>query len=112
MSLLSFDALFAAADRLAQPLPGVAAGGADRTVLEALSQAHQRGWVTPLLTGSESATWQLAAEMGLSLDGFRLIDSDVPATAAVEEVRAGRAVCLMKGSLARNIIFSTSPSSP
>jgi phosphate butyryltransferase len=100
MSLQSFDALFADADQLANPLPVVAAGGADRTVLEALSQAHQRGWVTPILTGSETATRQLAAEMGLSLAGFRLIDSDVPATTAVEEVRAGRAVCLMKGQIA------------
>ncbi len=100
MSLQSFDALYADADRRGTPLSVVAAGGEDRTVLEALSQAQQRGWVTPILTGSVSATRQLALEMGLSLDGFQLIESETPAAAAVEEVRAGRAVCLMKGQIA------------
>jgi phosphotransacetylase len=97
---LGFDALFAQADRMSAPMPVVAAGGADRTVLEALSEARRRGWVTPILAGSESATRQLAAEMNLSLDGFRLIDADSPAAAAVAEVRAGRAACLMKGQIA------------
>jgi phosphate butyryltransferase len=100
VSLLGFDALYAEADRLPEPLPVVAAGGADRTVLEAMSQAKQRGWIAPVLTGSESATRQLAAELGISLDGFRLIDSDAPAVAAVAEVRAGGAACLMKGQIA------------
>jgi phosphotransacetylase len=100
VSLLGFDALFTEADRSPTPLPVVAAGGADRTVLEAMSQAQQRGWIAPILTGSESATRQLAAELDISLDGFRLIDSDAPAVAAVAEVRAGGAACLMKGQIA------------
>lgn len=106
MSLLGFEALFAAADSLPAPLPVVVAGGADRTVLEAMSQAHERGWVTPILSGSEAATRQLAAELGISLDGFRLVDSEVPAVDAVEEVKAGRAVCLMKGQIATPNLMS------
>jgi phosphate butyryltransferase len=100
VSLLGFDALFAAADRLPTPLPVVVAGGADRTVLEALSQAKERRWVTPILCGSESVTRRLAGEMGISLDGFRLIDSEAPAASAVAEIKGGRAVCLMKGQIA------------
>ena len=100
MSLLGFDALFAAADCRPAPAPIVVAGGADQTVLEAMSQAALRGWVTPILAGDERATRQLAEQLEISLDGFRLIDSEAPAVVAVAEVRAGRAVALMKGQIA------------
>jgi phosphotransacetylase len=100
MSLFGFDALYALADRLPGPLPVVAAGGADGTVLAALSAAHRRGWVAPIVTGSEAAIRKLAAELELSLDGFRVIETEDPAAAAVAEVRAGRAACLMKGQIA------------
>lgn len=100
MSLLSFESLHRLADREKSRVPVVAAGGADTTVLEALSDAHRRGWVQPILAGSESATRALATQLEISLDGFRLIDSETPAVAAVAEVRAGRAACLMKGQIA------------
>ena len=45
MALLGFDDLYQFADGLAAPISVVAAGGADRTVLQALSQAQRRGWV-------------------------------------------------------------------
>ena len=47
MPLVGFDDLFRFADSLPAPIPVVAAGGADPTVLQALSQAQQRGWVEP-----------------------------------------------------------------
>jgi phosphotransacetylase len=100
MSLSGFDELYAAADRRGSPTPVVVAGGADRTVLQAMSQALERGWVTPILCGSEAATRQLAAELEISLDGFRLIDTETPAVAAVAEVSAGDAACLVKGQIA------------
>ncbi|MFO0917144.1 MAG: phosphate acyltransferase [Planctomycetaceae bacterium] len=100
MSLTGFQELFAEADRLRRPLPVVAAGGSDATVLAALHQSLLRKWVDPVLTGSETAIQKLADELEIPLDGFRIVDSDDPAAAAVAEVRAGRAVCLMKGQIA------------
>jgi len=97
---MGFDDLYAEADRRAARVPVVAAGGADRTVLEALSTAAQRGWVTPVLTGDEREINSLAVECGVDLASFRIVDSDDPAAAAVAEIRAGRAALLMKGQIA------------
>ncbi len=100
MGLLSFDALFAAADQTPAPVPVVAAGGADRTVLEALAEAAQRGWVRPLLTGHAGEIAALACELSIDLAKFEVIDTDDPATAAVAAVKSGRASLLMKGQIA------------
>jgi phosphate butyryltransferase len=100
VALLGFDAIFAAADRAAARVPVVAAGGADRTVLEALSAAAERGWVSPVLTGVEPVIRSLAAELQIELSRFRIVDSDDPAAAAVAEIHSGRAQLLMKGQIA------------
>lgn len=100
MPLIGFDSLYQYADKLNQPLPVVAAGGADRTVLEAMSIAQRRGWIQPILTGSLNETHALAKGLDIDLADFRLIEADDPAAAAVAEVRAGRAQMLMKGQIA------------
>ncbi len=100
MSLMGFGALFQLADKLSSPLPVVAAGGADRTVLEALAIAQRRGWVKPILTGSLPAIRDLAHDLDIDLDEFRLIEAADPAAAAVAEIKAGRASLLMKGQIA------------
>lgn len=100
MSLLGFRSLYQCADQLPRPLPVVAAGGADRTVLEALSLAHRRGWVDPVLTGSRDEMVELAKGLNIDIEGFRLIDSTDPAAAAVAEIKTGRARILMKGQIA------------
>ncbi|HEY7156468.1 MAG TPA: phosphate acyltransferase [Gemmataceae bacterium] len=100
MPLFSFDNLFRFADELSKPLPVAAAGGADRTVLEALRAARDRGWVVPFLVGVESEMRTLAADCGIDLDGFTLVDAAEPASAAVALVRAGRVRLLMKGQIA------------
>ena len=97
---MGFGALFQLADKLSSPLPVVAAGGADRTVLEALAIAQRRGWVRPILTGSLSAIRDLAHDLDIDLDEFRLVEAVDPAAAAVSEVKAGRASLLMKGQIA------------
>ncbi|QDT66911.1 phosphate acyltransferase [Calycomorphotria hydatis] len=99
MPLPTFEQLFAITDELTEPIPVVAAGGADRTVLEALAEAAQRGWVKPLLTGKQAEMESIAAEADIDLSPFTLIDSDTPAQAAVAEIRAGRAAALMKGQI-------------
>ncbi|MGL4550352.1 MAG: phosphate acyltransferase [Gemmataceae bacterium] len=96
MPLPSFDELFAHADRH-RPLVGVAAAGAaDVTVLTALREAADRGWVRPILCGRADDV----RAAGVPLDGMTLIDTEDPAGAAVAEVKAGRAALLMKGQIA------------
>jgi len=99
MSLLGLNSLYQLADQLSSPLPVVAAGGADRTVLEALSIAHRRGWVEPILTGATAEMKSLIEDLDLDIADFRLIDTNEPAASAVAEVRSGRAKMLMKGQI-------------
>ena len=100
MSLLSFDSLFALADSRQERVPVIAAGGADRTVLEALSSAAQRGWIAPQVSGERAEIEHLAHELGIDLSPFDILDEGDPAEAAVAQVRAGRAALLMKGQIA------------
>jgi phosphate butyryltransferase len=100
MPLASFDRLYQLADALREPVPVAVAGGADPTVLEALRIACDRGWVAPRVAGPEADVRRLAAECGLRLDGFTLLNAAEPAPAAVAQVRGGQARLLMKGQLA------------
>jgi phosphotransacetylase len=104
MALAGFDDLFHDADNRPSPVGVVAAGGADPTVLQALSQAQRRGWVEPVLTGSSREIRQLAADLRIDLAGFRIVDvedrAEDIAAAAAAEVKAGRARALMKGQIA------------
>jgi phosphate butyryltransferase len=105
MSLIGLDELYRCADALHAPVSVVAAGGADRTVLEALAEAQRRGWVAPIVTGSAADIRQVAADHQIDLAGFRLVDSDDPAGAAVAEVQSGRARALMKGQIATPLLM-------
>lgn len=100
MPLPAFDELHQRADRVRSAVPVAVAGAADRTVLEALRAACDRGWVTPLLVGAEEAVRRSAHESGVALHGFQLIDSADAARTAVELVRDGQAALLMKGQIA------------
>jgi phosphate butyryltransferase len=100
MSLVGFDELYQFADALQSPISVVAAGGADPTVLQALSLAQRRGWVAPVLTGVAAEIEQLATDLQIDTTGFRIVDTDDPAGAAVAEIKAGRAQTLMKGQIA------------
>src|SRR5262245_40435457 len=91
MPLASFDELYRQADARPAPVPVVAAGGADRTVLEALRAARDRGWVAPAVTGREEEVRRVAREADIDLGGFTVVDTDEPAAAAVARVRAGQA---------------------
>jgi phosphate butyryltransferase len=99
MPLLSFDQLYKRADSLRQPLSVAVAGGADPTVLEALRIACDRGWVTPLLVGTEGEITQAASACGVGLRGFTLVDAADASAAAVALVRGQQARLLMKGQI-------------
>jgi phosphate butyryltransferase len=98
--MIDFATLHQLADSRRQRLPIVAAGDGEPTVLEALRRASDRGWVSPIVAGSEREIRRIAEEQGIDLDGFTVIDTDDPARAAVAEVRAGRAAIVMKGQVA------------
>ena len=98
--LKSFDELFAAADAAPEPVTVVAAGGADVTVLQALHQAHERGWIKPMVTGSEPQIRQVAETIGIDLRAFSIIDAEKPARAAVQQIAEKNAQILMKGQIA------------
>jgi len=102
MPLIGFDQLFHDADAGApgRPISVAVAGGADATVLAALRTACDRGWIEPFVAGRECEIRSTAAEHGLLLDGFTIIDTEEPALAAVAAVRSGRARMLMKGQVA------------
>src|SRR5215470_8819852 len=95
----SFDRLFHEADTRRAAVPAAAAGAADRTVLEALRAACDRGWVAPVLAGRAADVRRVAGECGVPLHGLTVVDGEEPAAAAVAEVRAGRARLLMKGQV-------------
>ena len=102
LSLDGFDRLFADADAARPSAPLAAAGADDPTVLLALREALDRGWVDPVAVGPERGVREAADAAGVSLDGFRLVgaEGDDVAPAAAAEVAQGRARVLMKGRVA------------
>jgi phosphate butyryltransferase len=99
VSLPSFDDLYAAADQRAARTPVAVACAADRTVLEALRVASQRGWVSPIACGDEAQIRRFADDCEVELAGFEFVESAEPAEAAVAAIRSGRARLLMKGQI-------------
>lgn len=106
MSVADFDHLYQQADNLRQPVEISVAGGADRTVLEALGQAVERGWVHPILAGPEAEIRRLAALHNVNLSQFRIVDSEDVASAAVAQLRNGSARLLMKGQVSTQDLMS------
>jgi phosphotransacetylase len=92
--------MFRRADTLKLGLPIAVAGGVDVTVLEALRVACDRGWVTPLVVGAHADIRQAAADGGVAMHGFTIVDADDAAASVVALVREGRARLLMKGQIA------------
>jgi len=103
MGLPRFEELHRDADAQGTPVPVAVAGGEDRTGLESLRSAADRGWLAPIVAGPEAGVRRLAELAGIGLAGFRLVDAaegEAQATAAVAEIREGRARMLVKGQIA------------
>ena len=101
MALSTFAELSAELSRLSPRIPVAAAGANDRTVLEALSKAHELGWVDPILVGPSPEIHALTAEMHIDPRQFRILDCDAETTAqgSVALVKRGEASILMKGRI-------------
>jgi phosphate butyryltransferase len=102
MPFPTLEQLHGAADAQAAPIPVSVAGAADRSVLEALQSARERGWVAPILVGSKDAIRAMAADRGLERNAWEIVHADSAdvGRVAVDLVRAGRAAMLMKGQVA------------
>jgi phosphate acetyltransferase len=89
----------------AKTLPPVATAVAhpcDVSSLTATVEAAEAGLIQPILVGPKARIDAVAAEAKLDISAFERVDaphSHASAQEAVQLVRAGRAQCLMKGSL-------------
>ncbi len=74
----------------------------DEFSLQAASEAADAHLISPILVGPAARIQSLAAQMGLNIARFKLVDtphSHASAEAAVALARAGKVAALMKGSL-------------
>lgn len=96
-----FRALMAEAASSAPPVAAVA-HPCSAPAIAAAAEAADAGIVVPILVGPRGRIEQAAAEAGVAIDRFRLVEaphSHAAAEAAVALVRCGEAALLMKGSL-------------
>ena len=107
MSLVGFDRLCKDADARKPRATVAVAGGDDPTVLQALREATDRGWIAPLVVGPEKEVRDAARSARVNLHGFTFhgADGDSVALAAVAHVREGRAALLMKGRISTPLLM-------
>jgi phosphate acetyltransferase len=83
-------------------LPTAVAHPCDRSSLEGAVDAARMGLIAPILVGPRARIEAVAAECGLSIGDYPIVDapySEASAATAVQLVREGKAEALMKGSL-------------
>ncbi|NUS68837.1 MAG: phosphate acetyltransferase [Ensifer adhaerens] len=96
-----YDLLIATA-RDETPAVTIVAHPCDETSLRGALEAAQIGLIAPVLVGPEAKIRSVAAEHGLDLGGYEIVDaphSHAAAAKAVAMIREGRGELLMKGSL-------------
>jgi phosphate acetyltransferase len=74
----------------------------DKESLKGPVMAAEAGVINPILVGPDAKIRALAQEIGVKLDGYRIVDvadSHAACAKAIELVHAGEAEALMKGSL-------------
>ena len=84
------------------PVGAAVAHPCDQSSLTAAVEAAEAGLIKPVLVGPEAKIRNVAAQFGLDISPYRLVDaphSHAAAAVAVEIVRSGQAETLMKGSL-------------
>jgi phosphate acetyltransferase len=103
-----FHALIATAQKN-QPVKVAVAHPCDQVSLESVVEAAKLKLIEPILVGPQERIREVAAQYGLDISGFEIVDADYSqdsAAKAVELVREGRAEALMKGSLHTDEIMS------
>ena len=92
-----------------QPVKVAVAHPCDQVSLESVVEAAKLKLVEPILVGPQERIREVAAQHGLDINSFEIVDADYSqdsAAKAVELVREGRAEALMKGSLHTDEIMS------
>ncbi|WP_429465448.1 phosphate acetyltransferase [Paraburkholderia sp. WSM4175] len=83
-------------------MPTAVAHPCDQSSLNGAVEAAGMGLIAPLLVGPRARIEAIAAEYGIDISNFTIVDaphSHAAAAAAVQLVRKGKAEALMKGSL-------------
>jgi phosphate acetyltransferase len=96
-----YDRLIARCKALV-PAPCAVAHPCDESSLRGAVEAAQMGLIAPILVGPKGRLQAVAAEFGLDISTFEVVDaahSEASAEAAVRLAREGKAEMLMKGSL-------------
>jgi phosphotransacetylase/acyl dehydratase len=96
-----YDRLISKAKTIAA-VPTAVAHPCDESSLRGTVEAAAAGMIVPILVGPAAKVRRLADQHGLDISAFELIDvphSHAAAAKAVELVRGGKAILLMKGSL-------------
>jgi phosphate acetyltransferase len=96
-----YDRLIAAAQAQESPRT-IVAHPCDETSLRGAIEAAEAGLIRPVLVGPEAKIRSIAAQFGLDLAGYEIVDaphSHAAAAQAVALVREGKGELLMKGSL-------------
>ncbi len=84
------------------PARFVVAQAADATVLEAVAEAERQGFAQPILVGSREAIEKAAAERGIDVGKWKIVEVATTAEAAAQAVRLvarGEGDILVKGLL-------------
>jgi phosphate acetyltransferase len=84
------------------PAPCAVAHPCDESSLRGAVEAAQMGLIAPILVGPKARIQAIAAQFGLDISAFEVVDaahSEASAEAAVRLAREGKAELLMKGSL-------------
>jgi len=90
-------------------LPTAVAHPCDQSSLEGAVEAAQMGLIAPILVGPKARIEAVAAEHGIAIADYPIVDapySEASATVAVQLVREGKAEALMKGSLHTDELMS------
>src|SRR5262245_63514684 len=88
--------------RSMEPVPTAVAHPCEQSALTGAIEAGADGLIVPILVGPADKIKEVAGKSGLDLSKAKIVDaphSHASATKAVELVRKGEAVLLMKGSL-------------
>jgi phosphate acetyltransferase len=91
------------------PVKVAVAHPCDQVSLESVVEAAKLRLIEPILVGPQERIREVAAQNGLDISGFEIVDAEYSqdsAAKAVELVREGRAEALMKGSLHTDEIMS------
>jgi len=91
------------------PMPTAVVHPCDQTSLEGAVEAAQMGLIAPILVGPRARIESVAAQYGIAIANYPIVDapySEAAAAAGVQLVREGRAEALMKGSLHTDELMS------